>query len=424
MTTDHKHIIAEIPEIVDQIIWHLSAYQDPTIAQASILHYNKKHLHPCLFVNRLWYSCAVRHIWRHVIFEDSVHDSYAFQKFASIFSNTQMALPKPLPSSSFSSTLFSFLSTDCTDFKFPLPTPPILSSSSFCKQKDFIIARRTKSSPSLSVPAPTAPPSTQLPPLPNHPTRLSTPLLSIYNEAIRSLTIRKLKDRSLNSMLIGIAQYATKLTNIDFYICDHLSNDALMSLFRYACPSLTHVSLAGCYRISDESIIMLAHYVPGLIYLDLRACGSISDVSITAIAMSCPNLKHLNVGRIRERDRITSQSIIKIAECTQVTVLGLAGCAIDDQAIIQLATYRHHTLERVSVNNCQRLTNKSLRYLFNHCPNLTVFEMKDCHYITDWYIVHDLLTRNVILTLSEQQSKEYREWCDLQPKKLIPSTKK
>ncbi|KAI9307325.1 hypothetical protein BJ944DRAFT_149690, partial [Cunninghamella echinulata] len=367
------HTIAEIPEIVDQIIWHLSAYQDPNITQASILHYNKKHLHPCLFVNRLWYSCAVRHIWRHVLFEDSVHDSYAFQKFASIFSNTQMAIPKP-PSSSFSSSLFSFLSTD--------------------------------------LPALTAPPSTQLPPLPNHPTKLSTPSLSIYNKAIRSLTIRKLKDRSLNSMLNSIAQYATRLTNIDFYICDHLSNDALMSLFRYACSSLTHVSLAGCYRISDESIIMLAHYVPGLIYLDLRACGSISDVSITAIATSCPHLKHLNVGRIRERDRITSQSIIKIAECTQVTVLGLAGCAIDDQAIIQLATYRHHTLERVSVNNCQRLTNKSLRYLFNHCPNLTVFEMKDCHYITDWYIVHDLLTRNVILTLSEQQNKEYREWCD------------
>lgn len=439
MVSVNKHVIADIPEIVDQIIWQLSPYQDPQKSQPSIAHYNKKYLYPCLFVNRLWYSCVVRHLYRHVLFEDSVNDSYAFQKFASTLSNTQMTLPKPLPSSSFSSSLFSFLSSPSTttidhrhqqqrqhhhhtDFKFTLPAP----ASSYCKNKDFIIARRSKSSPSLSVP------SIPLPPLPKPQQQQqqsssleSSKSASIYNKSLRSLTLRKIKDRSLNSILNGISQHATmtRLTNIDFYICDHLSNDALMLLFRHAYQSLTHVSLAGCYRISDESIIMLAHYVPQLSYLDVRACGLISDVSITAIATSCSNLKHLNVGRIRERDRITSQSIMMVAEFTQVTVLGLAGCSIDDQTIIQLAKYRRHHLERVSVNNCQRLTNKSIHYLSSHCPNLTVFEMKDCHRIHDWYTIHDLLTRNVILTLSEQQNKEYLEWFSRQPKNIIKSTK-
>jgi hypothetical protein len=75
-----------------------------------------------------------------------------------------------------------------------------------------------------------------------------------------------------------------------------------------------------------------------------------------------------------------------------------------------LAKYRGKALERVSVNNCYRLTNKTVQAYVKHCPNLSVFEMKECHWIDDWASVAELVQRRVLLTLCDQQSKACAEW--------------
>ncbi|KAI8379729.1 uncharacterized protein BYT42DRAFT_546035 [Radiomyces spectabilis] len=232
--------------------------------------------------------------------------------------------------------------------------------------------------------------------------------LDLYRSAVRSLTLRKIKEKAVNEPLVQIGRYATKVNKLDLYICDYLSNEVLFGFAAHG--TLTYLSLAGCNRITDEAILYVAHHCRNLEHLDLRACGLISDKSISAIAMHCPQLRHLNVGRVRDRERITIKSIGLIAQHTQVAVLGLAGCDITDECLITLAMYRNNGLERISVNSCYRITNKSIRAYVEYCPRLSVFEMKECHQINDWNAVADLVQRKVLLTLCDQQNRACAEW--------------
>jgi hypothetical protein len=126
----------------------------------------------------------------------------------------------------------------------------------------------------------------------------------------------------------------------------------------------------------------------------------------------------LNVGRIRDRERITITSIRLIAQRTKAAVLGLAGCDIDDECMLLLAQQRKSSMERISVNNCYRITNESIRAFVKLCPRLSVFEMKECHLVNDWASVAELVNRKVLLTLCEQQNKACLDWAKSQGKSM------
>ncbi|KAI8391053.1 uncharacterized protein BYT42DRAFT_555424 [Radiomyces spectabilis] len=241
----------------------------------------------------------------------------------------------------------------------------------------------------------------QLPLPPNH-------HLHFYRNSLRTLFVRKLKETSINEPLMQIGRHATKLKRLDVYICDHFTDRALYPFLAH--KTLTYLSLAGCHRLTDVAVLRVSETCTMLEHLDLRACGLVSDVSISAIATRCPRLRHLNVGRIRDRHRITVRSITLIAKHTKATVLGLAGCDIDDECMRVLAHYRRAGLERVSVNNCQRLTNATIYSFIKYCPNLSVFEMKECHLINDWEAVAELVHRKVLLTLCDRQNRACTEW--------------
>jgi hypothetical protein len=233
---------------------------------------------------------------------------------------------------------------------------------------------------------------------------------------VKSLSVRKIKEKSINEPLSKIGQIASKLEHLDIYICDHFSSDTLYPFLVHR--QLTYLSLAGCHHISDEAVLKVAEYCDRLEHLDLRACGLVSDVSLSAIALSCPQLRHLNVGRIRDREKVTKKSIELIARHTKAAVLGLAGCDIDDECLELLAMYRSTGLERVSANSCFKISNKTVYAFVRYCPNLSVFEMKECHLISDWEAVAELVQRKVLLTLCDQQNRACTDWARVRGKTL------
>ncbi|KAI9484641.1 hypothetical protein BDB00DRAFT_854185 [Zychaea mexicana] len=233
--------------------------------------------------------------------------------------------------------------------------------------------------------------------------------MPFYRSVLRSLTIQKVKRSTISDLLCDkIARHCNRLEHIELYICDHVKHATLAPFIQHG--QLTQISLAGCFQITDECILQVAKQCSQLEHLDLRACGLISDVSISAIAMQCRALKHLNVGRVRERHRITIKSIRLIAMHTNVTVLGLAGCQIDDECMLLLAQHRNRHLERISVNSCHRITNAAIRAYAQYCPNLSVFEMKECHLIDDWETIVALAQREVLMTLCKQQDRACFAW--------------
>ncbi|ORX46124.1 RNI-like protein [Hesseltinella vesiculosa] len=422
------HLAVQLPEIVSQIIWFLAPYdesdQTSLAPQQHMLNrQDRSELYASLFVSRLWFVCTVHHLWRHVVFEDTQINGRTFHQFSqSIRESSADSAADGLGhhlSPSLSSTILPSLSV--ASYHPPathINQKGMLSSSALSPDTCPVGATESQGPPRQVVSFSTPTHQTSLvkkkkrrgsaASKPLHPPRFST---ALYRRSLRSLTLKRVKDKAINTDLEAMAKDCTRLQRLEVYICDHIDNQTLMPYFHTHCQ-LTYISLAGCSLISDEAVVAMAHHVPGLVHLDLRACGQVSDVGLVAVANHCSRLKHLNVGRIREKERITNLSILQIAQHTQVSVLGLAGCHIDDQAMVQIAKHRGSALERVSVNNCRKLTNQSIYALIRHCPKLTVFEMKDCHRINDWYVVEIMLNRHVLLSLSERQHKECHDWAE------------
>ncbi|KAI8331590.1 hypothetical protein BC941DRAFT_517551 [Chlamydoabsidia padenii] len=401
-----SHLIFRLPEIVEQIIQHL--IPAPMIGSSCVSHKSGKNAHsrssskmvqdvlPLLYVNWLWHDCVSRYTWRHVAFEDNETDYGQLLKFASAISGG-VSMSALSPSHSTPALVVSTPSDAST-------TPTRCEQKSSSKRIDsfkplfpslmYMLYQQKQETPN-----PETPIKAEL--------DLHDPLFaSTYQNRVRSLTLRKIKKRNINYPLQHIGYHVPYLTTLDIYICDHVTNTALYPFLEHG--QLTYLSLAGCQRINDEAILQVAATCPLLEHLDLRACGLVSDTSIASIALSCPRLRHLNVGRVKDREHITDGSIELIARHTQVSVLGLAGCDITDVSLILLARLRE--IERVSINNCHKVSDHAVRAFAQHCPRLSVFEMKECHRIHDWETVASMVKRKVLLTLCNRQSRACEEW--------------
>lgn len=403
------HHALYLPEIVSQIVSYL-LYRD----KHGVLIF--KDIHPCLFVNRLFHDCAARIMGRNLVFEDTTSDYDKLVKYASCFASipnahdnvtSMMSLAVAAPSSCKEDREAVFTADNDKDRMPEQAPPPPSIEPNIPTSQDFYSNNNARFPP----------PHAHLCPSSNILQHSLPPLLlakyrhermQVYHRSLRTLSVRKIKQTGIIEPLQQIGQYANRLEQLEMYICDHITDAAVTPFLQHR--TLTFLTLAGCHLITDELILQVAASCPRLEHLDLRACGRISDVSISAIAKSCPNLKHLNVGRIRDRDRITGQSISLVAKHTQVSVLGLAGCNVDDDCMVLLAKHRNKHLERISVNNCHRLGNRTLHAHVQYCPSLSVFEMKECHLITDWEAVAELVQRKVLLTLCDQQNKACSDW--------------
>lgn len=170
---------------------------------------------------------------------------------------------------------------------------------------------------------------------------------------------------------------------------------ALEWLEFYTCPALvptrelvtggrlSKLVLAGCSRVDDRALSVIAHNCPRLQHLDLRACDLVSDHGLKKIARYCPDLRLLNVGRTERGERVTYKAIKHLARRTNVQTLGLAGCHIDDRAMWELALHRGPSIQRLSLNDCRQLTNFSIPRVVSYMPNLSVLELRGCERITD-----------------------------------------
>ncbi|KAL0085730.1 hypothetical protein J3Q64DRAFT_1886784 [Phycomyces blakesleeanus] len=410
--TSSPHLVVCLPEIVSLILGHLQP------SELNKTTYSV--LYPSLFVNKLWHDCASRVLWRELTFEDSPTEYDAFLKLTSVLANNPIPLSMSL---SAAPTLIVANPSQCLVTNIPgqnqqqdqqlNTTKPALSSlfrsMSASVPKNTRLLRSESRIPKLKqLDTTTIKSSSSAIVLSKESHNINRAHLELYRRSIRSLTLRKIKDKHINEPLQQWSQNTSQLRRLDFYICDYVTNDSLYPFIAH--KHLTHLSLAGCHRITDKAISQAAKYCPQLEHLDLRACGQVSDSSIAVVAWYCRGLKHLNVGRVRDREKITIKSIGEIAKYTQVSVLGLAGCDIADDCMIKLAHHRKGGLERVSVNNCHRITNKTVRTYVQYCPNLSVFEMKECHWVDDWASVAALVERKVLLTLCDQQNRACTDW--------------
>ncbi|TID21067.1 hypothetical protein CANINC_003527 [Pichia inconspicua] len=166
----------------------------------------------------------------------------------------------------------------------------------------------------------------------------------------------------------------TRLSWIEFYITPNI-----LPPMHLITNKLQKLVIPGCRVLTDDFLIEISRRARNLKHLDIRACDQITDASIYQVAKNCPYLQLFNCGRHKRGDLISDVSIGNLIQsCQDLKTVGLAGCGISDWSIWELAL-NCESLQRLSVNNCWKLTDvglcRAMRAGF--FENLTVLEIRN-----------------------------------------------
>ncbi|WOL18774.1 F-box protein SKP2A [Canna indica] len=203
--------------------------------------------------------------------------------------------------------------------------------------------------------------------------------VSKYCHELRDLDLsrcRKLSDYSL----LALAHGCPFLIRLNLSGCSGLSDSTLEYLVR-CCKNLKYLNLCGCVKASDRALQAISYNCNGLQILNLGWCEGVSDNGVTSLAAGCPDLRSLDLcGCIL----ITDESVIALANgCPRLRSLGLYYCQnITDRAMYSLANSRVNSkpcqvkkgdqsgLVNLNISQCTALTPPAVQAVCNSFPEL------------------------------------------------------
>ncbi|OZJ02207.1 hypothetical protein BZG36_04712, partial [Bifiguratus adelaidae] len=239
-------------------------------------------LYPALFVNREWHDAASGILWRNIYFEGKKDDIERFGQFVTLLEGASAQREKEnieVLTMEIDANVAQELSNNSMP---PSPSNQVLAER---RSRRRTILKRHRNTPVVGPPAKTSlrsvgislsPPSSPLlsprflrqfnpfgstaVDLSINDLRISSPTpripshLTAYQTYIRSLTVRKIKEKTVDAQLDIIARSSPNLRYLDIYICDHLTDATVQSFvtsyLHHAATTqsmLTHISLAGCH---------------------------------------------------------------------------------------------------------------------------------------------------------------------------------
>ncbi|KAG0026530.1 Antagonist of MEN (Mitotic Exit Network) [Podila clonocystis] len=360
----------QLPEILHLIFQFLV---DETPADD----YSQREIHNCLLVSKQWYLVAQKTLWREIRFKDPMK----LGLFVDLLKRTDTVeclgierIKQVVEPASFTAA--------------PIQTVGQSAMALITKRRSSV-AKGPKEE-SIATP--------------------SAMQKRLYERAscVKKIVLHKLKTLEDHDIM-PLASWFHNLQVVEFYICEKLT-DSIVVAIAENCPLLQHLLMPGCAKVTDVGIGKIALNCPRMKHLDLRACSSVSDESLILVAKNCKDLWHLNVGRVTASSKVTGASIVEIAKNTNLNTLGLAGCAMNDDAVIEIARYSRGGLHRISLNSCSMLTSASVKALMQMCPNLAVLEIKQCHLVTDMATLYRFASRRVLVELCPVLQKRLVEY--------------
>lgn len=169
---------------------------------------------------------------------------------------------------------------------------------------------------------------------------------------------------------------------IEMYICPQVLPTATM----FSGATLKKLILPGSRVVDDRFLKLVSRHCPQLENLDLRACGLVTDEGMVQLLSRCNKLTSLNLGRHAQSSKVTDLTLAAVSRYTKIETLGLAGCAISDRGLWELALHCSNSIMRLSLNGCTRLTNESLPRILAQglLPHLSVLEIRHLLDITNF----------------------------------------
>ncbi|KAG9066117.1 Antagonist of MEN (Mitotic Exit Network) [Linnemannia hyalina] len=400
--------LPEILHLIFQFVVDLTPQED----------YSQREIYSCLLVSKQWYLVAQKTLWREIRIKSP--DKLAL--FVDLLKRTDTVECLGIERNSQAVTSSQQQQQQSATSK----TTPVIATATTTtitqqrpRRLSFLLKGQSgqqETAPAIGAGALIVAPAQQRPPLDEESIMAPSAMVKRLHErasAVKKIVLHKLKLIE-DADVLPLTSWFHNLHIIEFYICEKLTDRIVISIAEN-CPQLQQLLMPGCAKVTDQGITQVALNCPRMRHLDLRACSNVSDESLILVARHCRDLWHLNVGRVSAAGRVTGKSIVELAKNTALNTLGLAGCAMTDDAVIEIARYSRSGLHRISLNSCPLLTSSSVRALMQLCPNLAVLEIKQCLLVTDMATLYRFSTRRVLVELCPELQKRLVDYkCELQ----------
>lgn len=158
-------------------------------------------------------------------------------------------------------------------------------------------------------------------------------------------------------------------------------------------PTLTKLDLSGCFNLTDPTLAtLLQQELPCLVSMNLSLCKELTDGSLGRIATHCKNLSSLQLGGCTG---VTNKGLLFLVQglskikdlnlrsCWQVSDVGLSYLAGLSAPPDTPAPLHPRMLEYLNLQDCQKLTDASLRYISQGLDKIRMLNLSSCANISD-----------------------------------------
>ncbi|KAI3366406.1 hypothetical protein L3Q82_000560 [Scortum barcoo] len=179
--------------------------------------------------------------------------------------------------------------------------------------------------------------------------------------------IRRVQILSLRRSLSYVIQGMPNIESLNLSGCYNLTDNGLGHAFVQEIPSLRVLNLSLCKQITDSSLGRIAQYLKNLEVLELGGCSNITNTGLLLIAWGLHRLKSLNLRSCRH------VSDVGIGHLAGMTRSAAEGCL---------------NLEYLTLQDCQKLTDLSLKHISKGLTKLRVLNLSFCGGISDAGMIH------------------------------------
>lgn len=183
--------------------------------------------------------------------------------------------------------------------------------------------------------------------------------ISLQRRGIRQVQVLSSR-RTIKDVISGVP----KLEKLNLSGCYSITDANLCNAFFQDLPNLKELNLSLCKQITDTSLNRIAYHLKNLEVLELGGCCNLTNASLSAIAIKLKKLKRLN---LRSCWQITDQGICQLAGLNKEKLVG-------DEPL---------ALEYLGLQDCQRLTDESMKYIADGLLTIQSINLSFCVSVTD-----------------------------------------
>ena len=179
--------------------------------------------------------------------------------------------------------------------------------------------------------------------------------------------IRRVQILSLRRGLSYVIQGMANIESLNLSGCYNLTDNGLGHTFLQEIGWLRALNLNLCKQITDSSLGRIAQYLKGLEVLELGSCSNITNTGLLLIAWALQHFKGLDLRSCRH---LSDMGIGHLAGMTCSRAEGRLG------------------LEQLTGQDCQKLTDLSLKHISWGLTGLRLLNLSFCGGISDTGLLH------------------------------------